>query len=60
MNGWMWLVPLCQSNAVLSKVLGYLPPLYPIMPWGPAIDGTKVGLVDLPIHLLERGQFNKV
>lgn len=35
-------------------------PLYPIMPVGPVIDGTEAGLLDVPIHLVESGRFNKV
>ncbi len=30
------------------------------MPWGPAIDGAKVGLLDTPLNLLTKGQFNNV
>ena len=30
-----------------------MPDLAPIMPWGPAIDGTDSGLRGLPIHLLQ-------
>jgi carboxylesterase type B len=30
------------------------------MPWGPAIDGSKYGLLDTPLNLLKAGQFNKV
>lgn len=37
-----------------------LPPLGPIMPWGPTIDGTQTALPDLPLTLIEKGQFNKV
>jgi hypothetical protein len=37
-----------------------MPPLAPIMPWGPAIDGTAVGLPDLPLNLITKGTFNKV
>eukprot|EP00931_Biecheleriopsis_adriatica_P066515 TRINITY_DN4085_c0_g1_i1.p1 TRINITY_DN4085_c0_g1~~TRINITY_DN4085_c0_g1_i1.p1 ORF type:complete len:623 (+),score=77.82 TRINITY_DN4085_c0_g1_i1:69-1937(+) len=35
-------------------------PLYPVMPVGPVIDGTSVGLMDVPIKLVEGGHFNKV
>jgi hypothetical protein len=37
-----------------------MPTLYPLMPWGPAIDGSPTGLPDLPVTLLQRGQYNKV
>ncbi len=30
------------------------------MPWGPTIDGSNVGLLDLPLNLLKKGKFNKV
>ena len=42
------------------KQLNALPPLYPLMAWGPAIDGTKQGLLDLPLTLLRQGAFAKV
>ncbi|CAK9092745.1 unnamed protein product [Durusdinium trenchii] len=35
-------------------------PLWPLMPNGPAIDGTESGLLDVPIELVRRGHFNKV
>jgi len=35
-------------------------PLWPIMPVGPVIDGTPVGLLDVPINLVLRGTFNHV
>jgi carboxylesterase type B len=31
-----------------------------MMPFGPAIDGSKVGLPDLPLTLIQKGQFNRV
>lgn len=37
-----------------------VPALWPLMPWGPAIDGTKVGIPDQPLKLLQEGKFNKV
>eukprot|EP00055_Hartaetosiga_balthica_P006490 m.20346 g.20346 ORF g.20346 m.20346 type:complete len:548 (-) comp5243_c0_seq1:28-1671(-) len=36
------------------------PPLAPIMPWGPVIDGTQIGLLDRPINLMNAGQFARV
>lgn len=36
------------------------PPLAPIMPWGPAIDGTAAGLFDRPINLIRKGQVARV
>jgi len=35
-------------------------PLWPIMPNGPAIDGTEEGLLDVPMKLVKQGNFNKV
>ena len=37
-----------------------LPALSPLFPWGPAIDGADTGLRDLPLALIQRGEFNKV
>jgi para-nitrobenzyl esterase len=37
-----------------------LPPLSPLMPFGPAIDGVETGLLDFPQHLLDQGKFNRV
>lgn len=34
-------------------------PLWPVMPNGPAIDGTEEGLLDVPIKLVRAGQFNE-
>ena len=41
-------------------ILSGLPPLAPVMPWGPVVDGTKVGLTDKPLKVLQRGQGNYV
>mmetsp|Transcript_13529 Transcript_13529/g.43881 ORF Transcript_13529/g.43881 Transcript_13529/m.43881 type:complete len:160 (+) Transcript_13529:296-775(+) len=35
-------------------------PLWPLMPFGPAIDGASTGLPDVPLRLVERGAFHKV
>jgi hypothetical protein len=43
-----------------SAVPATLPALAPFMPWGPAIDGTSVGLLDVPLSLIKEGKFNKV
>ena len=37
-----------------------LPPLAPVMPWGPVVDGTSVGLEDIPLNLLKAGRGNYV
>jgi len=45
----------------LYKETGYwLPLLYPVMPWGPVIDGSQKGLLDLPLNLLQQGKANFV
>ncbi|EGD82246.1 hypothetical protein PTSG_02916 [Salpingoeca rosetta] len=41
-------------------VNGTAPPLAPVMPWGPTIDGSKHGLPDRPINMIRRGEFAKV
>ncbi len=56
---WTLLVYL-QARAVVRSVLNRLPPMYPVMSWGPVIDGTKQGLLDMPLALIERGLFNAV
>jgi carboxylesterase type B len=38
----------------------FAPPLWPLMPFGPVIDGTQAGLPDVPLKLVQRGEFNKV
>lgn len=35
-------------------------PVWPVMPFGPVIDGAMEGLLDVPLRLVERGDFNKV
>lgn len=35
-------------------------PLYPMMPYGPVIDGSDHGLLDVPINLANAGRFLKV
>jgi len=37
-----------------------VPPLAPVMPFGPAIDNSQAGLLDLPLHLLRKNQFHHV
>lgn len=37
-----------------------VPSLTPMFPWGPAIDGTEVGLMRLPYQSLLHGNYNKV
>merc|ERR1712232_1518805 len=35
-------------------------PLWPLMPFGPCIDGTDIGLPDVPYTLMQKGEFTKV
>jgi len=35
-------------------------PLWPLMPFGPVIDGSEAGLPDVPLTLVQQGSFNKV
>jgi len=37
-----------------------VPPVAPVMPFGPAIDGSKNGLPDVPMHLIEKGEWAQV
>jgi len=48
------------GSAPSAAAPGFYPLLYPVMPWGPCIDGTQQGLLDLPWHLIQKGQFHKV
>jgi len=64
----------CLRNLTLTQILSgmvinqtqnekktqWLPLLYPVMPWGPVIDKTKVGLLDVPYNLIKTGKYNKV
>eukprot|EP01127_Copromyxa_protea_P002917 TRINITY_DN12836_c0_g1_i1.p1 TRINITY_DN12836_c0_g1~~TRINITY_DN12836_c0_g1_i1.p1 ORF type:complete len:551 (-),score=77.87 TRINITY_DN12836_c0_g1_i1:96-1748(-) len=38
----------------------FYPLLYPVMPWGPAIDKSPYGLLDTPWNLIRAGNFNRV
>jgi len=38
----------------------FIPKMYPIMSWGPAIDNSKMGLSDLPLTLIKAGNWAKV
>ena len=40
--------------------MGMIPAFWPLMPWGPAIDGHPSGLLDLPLTLMQQGKFNDV
>eukprot|EP00927_Polykrikos_kofoidii_P046035 TRINITY_DN4021_c0_g1_i1.p1 TRINITY_DN4021_c0_g1~~TRINITY_DN4021_c0_g1_i1.p1 ORF type:complete len:638 (-),score=85.72 TRINITY_DN4021_c0_g1_i1:91-1923(-) len=35
-------------------------PLWPLMPFGPVVDGTAAGLMETPLELVRRGEFSKV
>jgi len=48
-------------HKLLYNETGYfLPLLYPVMPWGPVIDGSNVGLLDVPLKLLNSNKGNYV
>jgi hypothetical protein len=49
----------CVAQEHLTSPFPF-PALYPVFPWGPAIDGSPLGLLDVPLNLLLSGQFNKV
>jgi len=45
----------------LYNETGYwLPILYPVMPWGPVVDGSTKGLLDFPLSILQKGTGNNV
>jgi len=55
------------SGGVFDKSLkidrssnSYFPRLYPLMPWGPTIDGKTNGLLDVPLNLIKKGQWAQV
>jgi para-nitrobenzyl esterase len=35
-------------------------PLFPVMPFGPVVDGSGAGLPDVPLTMIKRGDFAKV
>mmetsp|Transcript_42604 Transcript_42604/g.109585 ORF Transcript_42604/g.109585 Transcript_42604/m.109585 type:complete len:595 (-) Transcript_42604:125-1909(-) len=37
-----------------------VPPLYNMMDWGPVVDGSIDGLLDVPAVRIEKGEFNRV
>lgn len=37
-----------------------IPMLYPVMPWGPTIDGSRAGLTATPLEVLQAGKGNFV
>jgi len=51
---------LLSGWAGMPTTAPFVPKLWPVMPWGPAIDGTIVGLLDLPLKLIKEGKFNRV
>ncbi len=46
--------PICTANG------GYVPPLFPVMSWGAAIDGSPYGLPASPLHIIRSGSHNRV
>eukprot|EP00927_Polykrikos_kofoidii_P086091 TRINITY_DN9545_c1_g1_i1.p1 TRINITY_DN9545_c1_g1~~TRINITY_DN9545_c1_g1_i1.p1 ORF type:complete len:609 (-),score=79.94 TRINITY_DN9545_c1_g1_i1:99-1925(-) len=65
-----FMIPLSQMLKDAFARLAHLPlphdipdlasPLWPLMPFGPVVDGTFAGLTDTPLELVRRGDFNKV
>jgi len=49
-----------KALGVFPLATNFTPALYPAMPWGPTIDGTANGLVDVPLRLIQTGTWNKV
>jgi carboxylesterase type B len=49
-----------QGTPLPPGVPSYGPSYYPILPFGPVIDGSSAGLPDMPQTLFNAGQFNKV
>jgi len=57
-----------MAKDIIGRITGLLPgdipdfasPLWPLMPFGPVIDGTDVGLPDVPYTLMQKGDFAKV
>lgn len=43
-----------------ADILAGLPPLAPVMPWGPTVDGSTAGLLDKPLNILRSGKGNYV
>jgi para-nitrobenzyl esterase len=48
------------SRESFTEATDYIPPLYPVMPWGPVIDGSPAGLLDYPLKLILAGKWNNV
>ena len=46
--------------AMLRALGKVLPPLYPVMSWGPTVDGSPAGLLHTPIVALQSGAWNRV
>ena len=49
-----------SAMGLLDLLATGLPALAPVMPWGPVIDGTDAGLLDMPLTLLRSGKGNYV
>lgn len=59
-----------MAKDIIARILPFAPlpkdipdfasPLWPLMPFGPCIDGTDVGLPDVPYTLMQKGEFAKV
>jgi para-nitrobenzyl esterase len=49
-----------MGSYLIPRPEGFLPKLYPLMPWGPAIDGSVSGLKAVPLQLIRGGNWAKV
>lgn len=53
-----------ESGTIMAGALNthasFTPALWPLMPWGPAIDGSSAGLADVPLNMILRKQWNAV
>eukprot|EP01099_Mayorella_cantabrigiensis_P008834 TRINITY_DN873_c0_g1_i1.p1 TRINITY_DN873_c0_g1~~TRINITY_DN873_c0_g1_i1.p1 ORF type:complete len:563 (-),score=121.50 TRINITY_DN873_c0_g1_i1:28-1668(-) len=57
---WMYTVKSWFTGDWDKSGTGFRPLLAPVMPWGPAIDGSASGLQDLPLELIKRGVGSQV
>ncbi len=47
-----------MSGSLSGSPGGVVPALAPLMSWGPVIDGSKAGLLDMPLTLIRNRQWN--
>jgi para-nitrobenzyl esterase len=49
-----------EQRSRMASTGAFIPPLFPCMSWGPAIDGSETGLVANPLDLIHAGKWNNV